>query len=59
MAKHGGTDHVKGVLHKGTAKQPSPTHGGTLLPKGVTRKPSTRPAVNSGGTFGMGTLRRK
>jgi hypothetical protein len=60
MANHGGTNHVKGVLHK-TKPQPRiyANHGGTHLPQGEVRKPSSRPAVNSGGTFGMGTLKKK
>jgi hypothetical protein len=32
--KHGGTDHVKGVLNKGTHPRPSPVHGGSGQAKG-------------------------
>jgi hypothetical protein len=41
MANHGGTDHVKGVLNKGTHTRPSPLHGGTSLKKGETKPVST------------------
>jgi len=34
-------------------------HGGTNLQQGVVREPSSRPAVNAGGTFGMGQLKKR
>jgi hypothetical protein len=60
MAKnHGGTHHVQGVLHKGTKPQPS-VHHGSGKPLGVTHAPPPAGgAVNRGGTFGMGTLKKR
>lgn len=54
--KHGGTDHVKGLLNRGTAPQPSPTHGGSGLQKGSTHAP--RPIPVSGTTHGGTNLPR-
>jgi hypothetical protein len=60
VKKHGGTDHVQGSLHRGTAPKPSPYHGGSGRPKGVTNgPPKPGAAVNRGGTFGMGVLAGK
>ena len=48
---------TQGPLHKGTKPRPSPLHGGSGAPKGKVHEAPTRPAVNAGGTFGMGTLK--
>jgi hypothetical protein len=48
------------VSHKGTEPKPSPYHGGSGKPKGVLHAPpSPGSAVNRGGTFGMGTLKKR
>jgi hypothetical protein len=48
------------TLHKGTQPQPSPYHGGSGAPKGIVHSaPSPGGAVNRGGTFGMGTLKKR
>jgi hypothetical protein len=62
MAKHhGGTHHIQGVLeNRGTAPRPSPLHGGTNLPKGVTHAPQPRVYGNHGGTsLRQGVLKGK
>ena len=41
MKIHGGSGKPQGVLNKGTAKQPSPTHGGTALRKGQLKQVAT------------------
>jgi hypothetical protein len=47
-----------GILkRKGTAPQPAKIHAGMTRPLGVTRGPP-QPRIQ-GGTFGMGTLKRK
>ncbi|MFY9952200.1 hypothetical protein [Bradyrhizobium sp.] len=38
---HGGSGVPQGRLNRGTARQPSPTHGGTNLRKGETKTVST------------------
>jgi hypothetical protein len=58
MKKHAGSGKPQGVLNRGTHTRPSPLHGGSGRPKGVVHAPSPRPAVNAGGTFGMGTLKK-
>jgi hypothetical protein len=61
MANHGGTNHEKGVLHK-TKPQPRvyANHGGTNSQQGRVHDAPTRGgAVNRGGTFGMGTLKKR
>jgi hypothetical protein len=55
--KHGGTDHIKGVLNKGTAPRPSPQHGGSGAPKGVVHAPA--PQVVRGTTHGGTNLPRR
>jgi hypothetical protein len=59
MANHGGTKLVKGQLNRGTHTRPSPVHGGSGMPKGRVHDAPPRPAVNAGGTFGMGTLKKR
>jgi hypothetical protein len=60
MKHHGGTHHRQGTLNRGTERKPSPYHGGSGKPKGVTHAPPTAgSAVNRGGTFGMGTLKKR
>jgi hypothetical protein len=57
---HGGTKHPKGVLYRGTKPQPSTIHHGSGKPVGVVHAPpSPGAAVNRGGTFGMGTLKKR
>jgi hypothetical protein len=47
MAKqHGGTHHVQGVLHRGTAPKPSLIHHGSGKPLGVLHEAPTLPQVN-------------
>jgi hypothetical protein len=58
MKKHGGTDHIQGQLNRGTKPKPNPFHAGSGWPHGVVHDAPTRPAVNAGGTFGMGTLKK-
>jgi hypothetical protein len=50
-----------GVLNKGGPKpRIYANHGGTNLPQGVTHAPPRAGgAVNRGGTFGMGTLKKR
>jgi hypothetical protein len=60
MKHHGGTQHVQGALHRGTAPRPSPVHGGSGRPKGVVHAPRPRVYSNHGGTAArMGVLKRK
>jgi hypothetical protein len=47
---HGGFEQPQGVLNRGTKPQPSPTHGGTNSPKGVTRSPQPQIYGAHGGT---------
>jgi hypothetical protein len=59
---HAGT-RIPRSLHRGGVKPEATTsgfHGGSGKPKGVTHAPP-RPggAVNRGGTFGMGTLKKR
>jgi hypothetical protein len=58
MAKHGGTDHNKGELHRGTKRQPNPRHAGSGLPHGRTHEAPTRPAVNSANYAGQKVKRK-
>jgi hypothetical protein len=59
VKKHGGTDHIQGRLNRGTEKRPSPIHHGSGKPVGVTHAPPPPGgAVNRGGTFGMGSLKK-
>jgi hypothetical protein len=55
MKTHGGSGIAQGTLNKGTRQQPSPRHGGSGSPKGVTHAP--RPQVY--GTHGGTNLPRK
>jgi hypothetical protein len=57
---HAGSGRPQGTLHRGTAKKPSPYHHGSGKPLGVLHAPP-RPgtAVNRGGTFGMGLLKKR
>jgi hypothetical protein len=41
MKIHAGSGKPQGSLNRGTKPQPSPTHGGTNLRKGVTKEVST------------------
>jgi hypothetical protein len=60
VKRHGGSGLPHGHQNKGTAPKPSPWHGGSGAPKGVTHAPpSAGSAVNRGGTFGMGVLAGK
>ena len=61
MALHGGTKHIRGALHKGAPKpRVYSHHGGTNSPQGVTHAPPRAGgAVNRGGTFGMGSLKKR
>jgi hypothetical protein len=61
MAKHhGGTHHVQGQLNRGTAPKPSPIHHGSEKPLGVLHAPpSPGGAVNRGGTFSMGRIKKR
>jgi hypothetical protein len=56
---HGGSGKPQGTLQGGPKSRIYANHGGTNLPQGVVREPSSRPAVNAGGTFGMGTLKKR
>lgn len=57
--RHGGTHHVQGSLQRGTERKPSPYHAGSGKPKGVLHAPpAAGSAVNRGGTFGMGSLKK-
>jgi hypothetical protein len=57
---HAGSGKPQGTLNHGTHPRPSPVHGGSGAPKGVTHAPPQRGgAVNRGGTFGMGTLKKR
>jgi hypothetical protein len=54
---HGGSGRPQGSLHRGTAPQPSPLHGGTTLAKGVTHAPRPRVyGVHGGRDQRMGVL---
>jgi hypothetical protein len=59
---HAGT-HLPRTLNRGGAKPEATTsgrhHGGTMHVKGRVHEAPTRPAVNAGGTFGMGTLKKR
>jgi hypothetical protein len=58
--KHGGTDHIKGVLHRGTAAKPSPIHGGSGLPKGKVHDASKpAPSQRSTSWHAMAAASRK
>jgi hypothetical protein len=60
VKRHGGTHHVQGVLNRGTAPKPSPYHHGSGKPLGVLHEaPPAGSAVNRGGTFGMGSLKKR
>ena len=62
MAKlHGGSPTKRqGALNRGAQKpRIYANHGGSNLRQGEVRAPSSKPAVNSGGTFGMGVLAGK
>jgi hypothetical protein len=61
MAKlHAGSGIPHGHQNKGTAPKPSPIHHGSGKPLGVLHEaPSPGSAVNRGGTFGMGTLKKR
>jgi hypothetical protein len=50
MKTHGGTTIAKGTLNRGTRPQPSPVHGGSGSPKGVTRSPQPQVYGTHGGT---------
>jgi hypothetical protein len=58
---HGGTQHTR-TLHRGSPKPEATTsgfHGGSGKAKGITHAPPPPGgAVNCGGTFGMGTLKK-
>ena len=57
---HAASGLPHGHQNKGTARKPSPYHGGSGAPKGVVHAPpSAGSAVNRGGTFGMGTLKKR
>jgi hypothetical protein len=60
VKRHAGSGIPHGHLNRGTERKPSPYHGGSGAPKGVTHAPpSPGGAVNRGGTFGMGTLKKR
>jgi hypothetical protein len=60
MKIHGGSGKPQGTLNRGTAPQPSPTLGGTNLPKGVTHAPQPRIYGKHGGTdLPMGKLTKR
>jgi hypothetical protein len=56
---HAGSGKPQGVRHGPPRPRIYANHGGTNLPQGKVREPSSRPAVNAGGTFGMGVLAGK
>jgi hypothetical protein len=59
---HGGSPTKRqGSLNRGAKPSPTPpNHGGTHLPTGrVHAPPPAGSAVNRGGTFGMGTLKKR
>jgi hypothetical protein len=57
---HAGSGIPHGHLNRGTAPKPSPYHHGSGKPVGVTHAPPPAGgAVNRGGTFGMGTLKKR
>jgi hypothetical protein len=57
---HAGSGLPHGHLNKGTERKPSPIHHGSGKPLGVLHAPpSPGTAVNRGGTFGMGTLKKR
>jgi hypothetical protein len=57
---HSGSGIPHGHLNRGTDKKPSPYHGGSGKPKGVTHSPpAAGGAVNRAGTFSMGTLKKR
>jgi hypothetical protein len=63
MTNHAGT-HLTRTLKRGAARPEATTsggfHGGTNLKKGETRAPQPAgSAVNRGGTFGMGSLKKR
>lgn len=47
---HGGSGKSQGTLNRGTRPQPSPHHGGTNLPKGVTHTAQPPQYGTHGGT---------
>jgi hypothetical protein len=56
---HAGSGILHGHLNKGARPKPSPIHPGSGKPVGVLRAPpSPGSAVNRGGTFGMGSLKK-
>jgi hypothetical protein len=60
MKRHAGSGRPQGSLHRGTAPKPSPLHGGSGAPKGVTHAPASRVYGLHGGTnLKMGVLKGK
>jgi hypothetical protein len=60
VKKHAGSGIPQGHLNRGTAPKPSPIHHGSGKSTGVIHAPpSPGGAVNRGGTFGMGTLKKR
>jgi hypothetical protein len=56
---HAGSGIPHGTLHRGTDKKPSPYHHGSSKSLGVLHSPpAAGGAVNRGGTFGMGTIKK-
>jgi hypothetical protein len=48
------------VKHKGTQPRPNPVHAGSGRPHGILHAPPTAgSAVNRGGTFSMGSLKKR
>jgi hypothetical protein len=60
MAKqHGGTHHIQGSLHRGTAPKPSPYHHGSGRPLGKVHEAPTLPQINSANYAGHKLQKRK
>jgi hypothetical protein len=63
MAKqHGGTHHIQGTLHRGITKPEAtdaPYHAGSGAPKVLHAPPGPGSTVNRGGTFSMGSLKKR
>jgi hypothetical protein len=60
MKRHAGSGRPQGSLHRGTAPQPSPFHGGSGAPKGVVHAPRPQVYGTHGGTaLPMGVLSGK
>jgi hypothetical protein len=57
--KHAGTNHIQGVLNRGTKPQPSPYHGGSGARKGVVHAPQPPVYGAHGGTNLPRVLKRK